>query len=309
MRVLTADGSIVECSRQRESAIFWATAGGLGLTGIVLSMDMQLRPIPSTTIESEMHGFEGVDELMEVMERHKDRAEYLLGWADGRFRPGGLLRGVVAVGRHVEPDGLVDPWALPDLKTYRLPFSNPMPGAGWLAAHVLNTAIACKFVAGRVERKCINQFFFPQDAIANWNVAFGGRGFVEYHCCVPLAASRAALTEICDFFRRESILCSLVAFKRFGPAVDEAPLSFPLEGYSMAVDVPLRRHVLEKLRTLDEILVRHGGRVNPVKDSRLTPDMLRRMYPRLEDWLKVRRNVDPRRVFSSNMSRRLELDG
>ena len=309
MRVLAADGSIVECSREREADLFWATAGGLGLTGIVLSLDVQLRPIPSTTVISEMHGFEGVDELMAVMERHKDGSEYLLGWADGRFGKGGPLRGAVAVGRHVAAENLVEPWALPELRTYRLPCANPLPGAGWTAAQLLNRVIARKFRPGKLEERTISQFFFPQDAVSNWNVAFGRPGFVEYHCCLPLAFSRAALLEIHEFLCRERILCALVTLKRFGAAAREAPLSFPLPGYSLALDMPLRRGLLERLGTLDEILLCHGGRVNLVKDSRLPAETMRRMYPRVDEWLRVKRQVDPQRKFSSNLSRRLELDG
>ena len=308
-RLLTADGSIVDCSRHREPELFWATAGGLGLTGMVLSLEMQLRPIASAVVVSEFHGFEGVDGMMSVVERHKDENEYILGWADGRFRPGSPLRGAVAVGRHVPAEELEAPWALPELRTYRLPFPNPLPGAGWTAAQVLNRVLARKFMPGKRQTRSINQFFFPQDAISNWNIAFGRRGFVEYHCCIPLAQSRAAFTELHAFLCAERMLCALVTLKRFGPAVEEAALSFPQAGYSLALDIPVRRRVVEQLRTLDQILCRHGGRVNPVKDSRLPPEMLRRMYPRLDAWLAVRRRVDPHRKFSSNMSRRLELDG
>jgi decaprenylphospho-beta-D-ribofuranose 2-oxidase len=307
--LLTADGTIVECCREQEPDLFWATAGGLGLTGMVLWVEMQLRPIASTTVTSDFHGFEGVEELMTVVEGGKDDCEYVLGWADGRFRPGWPLRGAVALGRHVPAAELEEPWALPELRTYRLPFANPLPGAGWTAAQVLNRAIARKFTAGQRQTRSINQFFFPQDAIANWNIAFGRRGFVEYHCCFPLEQARSALAEVHAFLCAERILCALVTLKRFGPAVPEAPLSFPQDGYSLALDMPVRRHVVEKLRTLDQVVVAHGGRVNPVKDSRLPPGMLRRMYPRLEEWLAVRRRVDPHRKFSSNLSRRLELDG
>lgn len=309
LTLLLPDGSLVECSRQANPDLFWTTAGGLGLTGLIVAVELQLRRIASTTVRSQMLGFTGVEHLLEVIEQHKDSYEYILGWANGNFKPGQVLTGVVALGQHVSAQELAEPWAFPVLTTYRLPFPNFLPGAGWQAAHILNAAIGRKFVAGKMESKNINQFFFPQDVITNWNVAFGFKGFVEYHCCLPLATAKDGLTDIHHFLCQERMLCSLVAIKRFGAAVEEAPLSFPLEGYSLALDIPVRDNVVEKLKTLDQILLCYGGRVNPVKDSRLAADMLGAMYPKLAEWLKVKRSIDPHKKISSNMSRRLELDG
>ena len=306
-KILTASGDVLCCTPNRHADLFWATIGGLGLTGIVTEVKLQLQAIPSLTIASKYHGFAGVDSYIDVVEANT-HAEFNLGWANGRYSPNREFAGAATTGDYSEASDTPKPWAPDDFKVYALPFPNPLPGAGWLAAQALNSALKRKFVADKVEHKSVQHFFFPQDAIRNWNVAYGFRGFVEYHCCLPLQNGKPGLADLFDFLRGHKVLVALTALKRFGPALVSAPLSFPSEGYSVALDIPVSSKTFALLDELDQIVVGHGGRVNLVKDSRLSPEMVRKMYPRLDDWLKVKRAYDPKGVFSSGLSRRLQLE-
>ncbi|RMF18511.1 MAG: FAD-binding oxidoreductase [Candidatus Dadabacteria bacterium] len=305
LRVLVADGDLVDCSPEQHPDLFWATIGGLGLTGLVVDVELQLEPLPAGRVVSELVGFGSTDELIEVVEARHRATDFVLGWADGRFSPGRPFAGAVAFG-HWRPD-LAPPGPLPPFRSLRLPFSNPLPGAGWMAATLLNAVLRRKFRDGRHETADVESFFFPQDRIRNWNIAFGRRGFLEVQCCFPLEHAAAALRDIHGFLCETRTLCSLVALKRFGPGLPDAPLSFPFEGYSIALDMPVRGRIPEALNELDEIIVQHGGRVNPVKDSRLPAERFEQMYPDLERWREVKRGWDPNNVWQSALSRRLHL--
>jgi FAD/FMN-containing dehydrogenase len=307
MRIMLGTGEIVEISRDKGADLFWVTIGGLGLTGVILSVRLRLQKVSSVHAKHEIHGFNGVDGLIDLIEENKSRYEYILGWVNGNFKPGSSWQGAVSVGRNALSDEVEKPWILPHRTTIRVPFANPVPGTGILVARLVNQTIKKKFRIGHEEVVDLNRFFFPQDAITNWNLAFGRAGFVDYQCCVPYDHCREFFKELHQFFSKHRVFCFLVAVKRFGQPELAGPLTFAQEGYSIAVDMPIGSGTLGLLDSLDEIAVNYGGRINPIKDSRISPAMLRRMYPRLEEWLEIKEKYDPGRSFSSDLSRRLEL--
>jgi FAD/FMN-containing dehydrogenase len=307
IQIMLASGNLVEVSREKSPDLFWATVGGLGLTGVILNVKLNLQKIPSVYAEHKIIGFEDVDDLVDLIEGYKGSHEYILGWVDGNFKPGKPWQGALSVGRSVPVDEAEYPWKLPRRRFIKLPIENPIPGDGMLVSRLINRAINHKFRDGREEVIDVNRFFFPQDAISNWNLAFGSTGFVDYQCCVPADNGRDFFKEVHRFLNKNYIRCFLIAIKRFGEPERHGPFTFAQNGFSIALDMPLRPGTLDALNYLDEIVVDYNGRINTVKDSRISPAMLRKMYPRLDEWLTVKEKYDPEKIFCSDLSRRLEL--
>jgi decaprenylphospho-beta-D-ribofuranose 2-oxidase len=307
MQIMLASGEVVYASREMKSDLFWVTIGGLGLTGVILSIELKLQKIRSVFAKHKIFGFDDVDGLINLIEEHKSKYEYILGWVDGKFEPRRRWQGAVSVGRNASEGEVKDPWAFPPHSAIRVPFTNPVPGTGVLVSRLVNHLIKEKFKHGRQEVIDLDRFFFPQDAIGNWNLAFGRAGFVDYQCCVPFDLGREFFKELHRFLSKQRMCCFLVAIKRFREPERNGPLTFVQNGYSIALDMPMQRGILEQLHSLDQLVVDYGGRINPVKDSRILPAMFRRMYPRLPEWLAIKEKYDPGRRFSSDLSRRLEL--
>jgi FAD/FMN-containing dehydrogenase len=151
-----------------------------------------------------------------------------------------------------------------------------------------------------------NRFFYPLDRMHDWNRMYGRRGFVQYQFVLPRENSREGVRKAIDLLSRSRRASFLAVLKRMGPA-SKGLLSFPMEGYTLALDIPLTNDLLDYLKRLDEIVLAHGGRVYLAKDSRLPAAAFRTMYPRLEQFLDVKRKVDPEGRFTSDLARRLEI--
>ena len=149
-------------------------------------------------------------------------------------------------------------------------------------------------------------FFYPLDKLLHWNRGYGRRGFTHYQFVIPFADGEARLRQILTTILASGELPFLNVLKRLGK---ESPggLSFPKEGYTLAIDFPIRRHTVDLLRRLDRMVLDAGGRVYLGKDSFLEADMFRAMYPETERWLALKAKYDPHGVFTSNLARRLGL--
>ena len=153
-----------------------------------------------------------------------------------------------------------------------------------------------------------DRFFYPLDTVRQWNRMYGSRGFLQYQCVIPGETSLAALTAVLKQLRSSSCTSFLGVLKRFGPG--NGYLSFPLKGFTLSLDFPMRgERLLTCLEQLDELVIRHGGRVYLAKDARLSSRAFRQMYPDFPRWQQIKRDVDPSNRFSSDLSRRLELTG
>jgi len=307
MQIMLASGELVEASREKMPGLFWATVGGLGLTGVILSVKLKLQSIGSVYASYKMKGFDDVDKMVDLIETQKTSYEYILGWVNGSFKPGKPWQGAVSVGKILSSHQVKEPWTLPNRRAIKLPFLNPVPGGGMLAGRIVNYVIDRQFRHGRNNVIDLNKFFFPQDAVINWNLAFGHSGFVDYQCCVPVDNGKEFFKQVHRFLNKHRIFCFLIAIKRFSAPEREGAFTFAQNGYSLGLDIPVRSGIFNLLHLLDEIVVDYGGRINPIKDARVLPGMLRRMYPRLDEWLEMREKYDRNRIFSSDLSRRLEL--
>jgi decaprenylphospho-beta-D-ribofuranose 2-oxidase len=299
--VLTLDG---------DDDRFWATAGGMGLTGIVARARLQLLPIETARVAVETHRVPDLDTLMALMQSGDADHRYSVAWVDSLARGASMGRGVLTRGDHARLDELPaskagDPLSYRPSALLSAPPVVPGGVLNRLSAAAFNEAWFRKARPGW-SLESIPAFFHPLDGVVGWNRIYGPRGFVQWQLVVPDEAGevvRIALERLsgarCPSF--------LAVLKRFGPG-NPGPLSFPLRGWTLALDVPAALEGLPRLLDdLDEVVAAAGGRVYLSKDSRLRPDLLAAMYPRLDDWRGTRSAMDPRGVFVSDLARRLAL--
>jgi decaprenylphospho-beta-D-ribofuranose 2-oxidase len=308
LEMILADGSRTTCSPFDKTELFWATVGGMGLTGIIGEVTLKLVPVENGGMLVKHHGADSFRQLFDLMQDAAIDDHYTVAWLDTMAGGAQLGRGVVMCGHHAAAGELPRNFSAQPSRGGSIPFDFP--------AWVLNPASISAFNALYYRREggkrepfvCgYDPYFYPLDSIGRWNRMYGKRGFVQYQCVIPEGAAfegvRALLQEL-SASRRPSFLAVL---KRLG-AQGRGMLSFPLAGYTLALDLPLRDDGLFALLSrLDEIVLRYGGRVYLAKDARLSAESFRAMYPRHAEWLKVKQTVDPENRFSSTLSRRLGM--
>jgi len=308
LKLALPSGDIILANRDDNSDIFWATIGGVGLTGLILEATLQLRRLRSLKVAQAVTRFESIPEMLTIIESQKDVAEFLLGTVDGNFGPKRRWRGVItsaSVCRRELTDNL---GRMPSRKRIGVPsFVRHVP-LGALSTWALNNAIQLRTRLCSSREIDLDRFLFPQDALAHWNRLFGKSGFIDYQCCVPLENSLPYLTSLHSLLNQFSTKCFLIAIKRFRKSSNQNPLVFAQNGISIALDMPRRHNISDQLDILDELAIQFGGRVNLVKDARLSRKSFSHMYPEKEKWLSVKRRIDPDGRFRSRLSNRLGLD-
>jgi decaprenylphospho-beta-D-ribofuranose 2-oxidase len=311
VEVLTASGEVVQCDSSSRPELFWATAGGMGLTAIILSLEVRLARVHSSAIEMESIRVRNLDEFFEVSAESSDWP-YTVGWVDGLKGEASLGRGMFMRGRHAPTESksqvglarLVPPLFL----NGRMLESNLLLNRA--TVRIFNAAYYRKNLR-RAVRKTVaaGSFFFPLDAVANWNRIYGRRGFLQYQFVMPPDPERRGIRTALAEVAGSGVPSFLGVVKEFG---DErhGGLSFPIPGVTVALDFPnVGEKLFELLERLDDLVVEAGGRVYLTKDARLNKKNFRRMYPDWERWKSVRDAVDPDGIFQSELGRRLGLVG
>jgi len=306
----TPAGGRLEVDRTGAPDVFAATAGAMGLTGVITRATVELIPIQTSRIRVDTERARGLDDLLERMARRDDEYRYSVAWVDCLARGASLGRGVLTRGDHAASSDLDA-----DARAAALAYS---PSAGlttpWTPPGLLNRITGRAFNelwyrrAPHDERGSIEplaSFFHPLDGVRSWNKLYGPRGFVQYQAVVPLGAE-GVLRAMLERLSSAGTASFLAVLKRFGE--QEGLLSFPMPGWTLTLDIPAR---LPGLRTLldglDELVVAVGGRVYFAKDARLRPDLVEAMYPRLGEWREIQRRLDPDGLMRSDLTRRLPL--
>jgi len=309
--LMLSSGEVRRCSREENGDLFWATVGGMGLTGVILELATRLRRVESAYIKGEVIRVANVDEAMENFERADREYGCSAAWIDCVSSKGSLGRSVLQVGDFATRDGLpanlrTEPLIAKEKSSPAVPFNLPNFALNPLSVRAFNFAI---YATHRDQREAVTPydvFFFPLDSIHNWNRIYGKRGFVQYQCVWPLAESRAGLIETLEAISGSGLPSFLAVLKKFG--AQEGMMSFPMPGYTLALDFPVTTGLLAFLDRLDEMVLKRGGRVYLAKDARMRPDTFRAMYPKFEEWRAAKAHADPNNHFSSTLSRRLQMD-
>ncbi|MFC7674797.1 FAD-binding protein [Mycolicibacterium sp. GCM10028919] len=312
MDLLTADGTVHHLTPDGDEAqLFWATVGGNGLTGIILRATIAMTPTETAYFIADGDVTASLDETIAF---HSDGTEsnytYSSAWFDAMSAPPKLGRAVISRGSLATIDQLPA-----KLRKDPLRFDAPQ---FFTAPDVFPNGLANKLTFGpmtevwyrlgktyRGKTQNLTQFYHPLDMVGEWNRAYGSDGFTQYQFVVPVEAVHEFKRIMVDI-QRSGHVSFLNVFKLFGPG-NQAPLSFPIPGWNVCVDFPIRPGLGELLNGLDRRVLEFGGRLYTAKDARTTAEVFHAMYPRIDEWIAVRRKVDPDGVFASDMARRLEL--
>lgn len=303
VRTLTPDGP--------DSELFWATIGGNGLTGIVIRARIAMTRTETAYFIADGIATADLDETIAVhTDGSEDNFTYSSAWFDLISAPPKLGRAAVSRGSLAKLDQLPAKLAKNPLKfdapqLLKVPDIFPVSAMNKLSF----TAIGEVYyrLGGTYSDKIMNlsQFYHMLDLVSGWNNAYGPKGFAQHQFLVPPDALDE-FKAIIRWIQTSGQYSALNVFKLFGPG-NRAPLSFPMAGWNVAMDFPVKAGVNEFLNELDERAMEFGGRVYTAKDSRVSAEKFHRMYPRIDEWIATRRKADPHGVFASDMARRLEL--
>lgn len=309
MRVLLAGGEIVECSREQNSDLYWGTFGGMGLLGIVLDATIVLRPIETTYFRQEAISVANLDELIEAFETYDARYPYSVAWIDPLATGKTLGRGVLTVGEQLPlaelPKRLQkNPLVVAPPSKLSVPFEMPGFALNDLTVRILNVVLEQVQAGGRPVAH-YEKFFFPLDFVGEWNRGYGPKGFTQYQFVIPLENGPENMRRILEKIAKSDQVPFLNVLKKFGK--EHGLLSFPFEGYTFAIDFPIRDGLDRLVREIDEMVMAAGGRIYLGKDAFCDASTLRTMYPRLGEWLELKKKFDPNNEFTSNLGRRVGL--
>jgi decaprenylphospho-beta-D-ribofuranose 2-oxidase len=311
LELVTAEGQLHHLTPEGpDPDLFWATVGGMGLTGVLVGATLSLTPVETAYFVVDTERASDIDDLMARLSAD-DTQPYSVAWFDSIATGASLGRAVITRGRSARLDELPQrrraralQFDAPSLG--RLPVVAP-PGlvnrASGRAFNELWFRKAPKARTGEIQN--ITTFFHPLDIVGDWNRVYGPRGFCQYQFVVPFGAEPVFRRAV-ELIAASGQVSCLNVLKRFGPG-DPGPLSFPMPGWTLSVDIPVGAGLDELFRRLDELVLGAGGRLYLAKDSRMSAATLAASYPRFDDFRAVRARVDPAGTFRSDLARRLAL--
>ena len=312
--LVTADGEVRRLDRTGPAgdvALLDATIGGMGLTGVITSVRFATIASPTAFVRVQTRRAPDLDALMSLM-ADDDAFRYSVAWVDGMARGARLGRGVLTRGEHAEPHDVparkaADGRPSADGPRFDVP-AVPVSPLNRISLAAFNEMWFRKAPRSRDDELVgLTPFFYPLDAVGGWNRLYGRRGFLQYQFAVPDAGGEVVRTAL-ERLAGMGAPSFLSVLKRFGTGRGDSPLSFPISGWTLAIDVPARTPGLAAaLDELDEHVLSAGGRLYLAKDSRAVPATIAAGYPDLARFRSIRSDVDPHGVFVSDLSRRLQL--
>lgn len=294
--------SVLTCSRKENADLFAATIGGMGLTGIILSVRIRLMKVSSPDIRQKSIRFNHLDQYFDICDEIDQRHEYSVAWIDQLTSGQNFGRGVLMAGDHAETGE--GSFSLPKPAKLSVPFTPPINLINKLSLTAFNAAYFHKAKAGTHESTAPWQsYFYPLDAIKGWNRLYGPKGLFQHQSVYPLANGRETTIKLLECAKRHGHASFLTVLKRFGAKNSVGLFSFPCEGFTLTLDFANQgARTLKFLRELDEITIAAGGAVNPYKDQRMAPDIFKASFP---DWERLENHRDPK--FISNFWQRTAM--
>lgn len=282
LKLMLPDGNILECSNDKNADLFRATCGGMGLTGFILEVTLQLKPISSSYLQTIVKSGYGLKNTMQLFHEFRD-ADYSVAWLDCINRTAENLVSIFSAG-HFQEKGSLD-------KHQQQKLSVP----GIFPSFLLNRYSAALFnrlyywknrFSSSQKSEHYDSFFYPLDSVANWNRVYGKSGFTQYQFVVPHDSSFEVLSEIINRIHKSDFNSYLAVLKEFGKQNDHF-LSFPMEGFSLAVDFKIKEGIFDFLSELDEIVINNGGRIYLTKDAHISKRTFKKGYPEYQQFLDV----------------------
>jgi decaprenylphospho-beta-D-ribofuranose 2-oxidase len=307
--VILVNNQIITCSPAEYTDLFEATCGGMGLTGVITRVKFALKKIETSFIRQKQVRADSLEELISLIEKY-NQYTYSVAWIDCFKKGKHFGRSKLILGEHAELKDLndqqkKDPLISPRKIQVTFPFTLPYWVLNTFTVQMFNFLYFIKNFKKEVNTVVAYEpFFYPLDAILHWNRLYGKRGFIQYQFVIPLDA-KIGLIEILKRISDERLGSFLTVLKVFGK--QESLISFPKEGYTLALDFPLRKGLLGFLDELDQIVIKYGGRLYMSKDARMKPEVLKNGYPELEKFKNIVKKYNPDGKIRSIQSDRLFL--
>ena len=308
--VMDATGKVTRCSQTENQLLFEHTLGGMGLTGIITRAAIRLRSVETAWIRQTTHSAPNLKAAMEVFENNL-HATYSVAWIDCLADDANLGRSLVMLGEHAVAKELstkqrTKPFEVPEKKAHTVPFEFPGVAYNSFAVRIFNALYYWKG-SRKSDEQLVDwdTYFYPLDAILQWNRIYGRKGFVQFQCVLPLNSSEAGLSELLKTVSKAGMGSFLAVLKRFG--AQDSAFSFPMEGYTLALDFPVNPKALALLNDLDRITLDHGGRFYLAKDARVSSATFKASDERVEAFQKQSEENGWQTRFASSQSERLSL--
>lgn len=302
LRLITAEGETVTCTPTQNTALFAATLGGMGLTGVIIDAVIRLIPVPSSQIEETTIKAANLTEVLALFEEH-GASTYSVAWIDCLATGDKLGRSLLMLGEHADTGQFFPPKA----SALNVPCDMPAALLNRYSIQAFNTLYYHR-AHKKLSRRLVHYepFFYPLDGIHHWNRMYGKNGFTQYQFVLPKTAGREGMTTILNKIARSKRGSFLAVLKAFGKGNDNY-LSFPMEGYTLALDFKLEPGLFPLLNELDRVVLDYGGRLYLTKDARMSETTFKKSYANWEKFMTVRTKHGADKVFNSLQSKRLGI--
>jgi decaprenylphospho-beta-D-ribofuranose 2-oxidase len=307
--LMKSSGEVVHCSREENADLFAATCGGMGLTGLVLEATFKLKKVETAFIAQRSQRAGNLEEAMKLFEAGMHYT-YSMAWIDCFSKGTRMGRSVLLMGEHAKAGELMNaqqkakPLEIPAKRKLSVPFNFPGFALNKVSLKLFNYFYYHKAPARQKDSiVTYDQFFYPLDGILNWNRIYGKRGFTQYQCVLPPHTSYEGLKKILEKINKQGSGSFLAVLKWFGK--QDSLLSFPMEGYTLALDFPISAKLFPFLDELDKIVQDCGGRLYLTKDARMSREMFAKTYPHLSEFETLKRSADPEDRIKSLQWKRL----
>ena len=300
--LMLPSGEIVRTTDSERPELFRATIAGLGLTGVIVGIGLRLMRVPSSAVRVRERRCRDLDAFLAALAEARQRATYSVGWIDGLAKGRELGRGLL---EEAEPatEAVTDT----PQRARRVPMDAPGSVLNPITIGLFNAAYYRRVPVGGRERIVpYRRFLYPLDAISDWNRIYGRGGFFQFQCVLPDASAPRGIRLLLEEIAGSGRASFLAVLKTLG-AEGRGYLSFPMRGYTLALDFPRRGGVEDVLRRLERLTLDHGGRIYLAKDAVLSPEGFRAMYPKLPEFQAVLDAIDPEHRLNSDMARRLKI--
>lgn len=307
LTVMLANGEMQVCDRDNNSLLFKTICGGLGLSAAILTVQFRLKAIESSFIKQENIIVNNLDEMLAKLQDFES-STYSVSWIDCLAKGKSLGRGVIMLGEHAMAEEVRGNKKLLTHRQprFNVPFFFPSFLLNSTSVRAFNFLVFNKYkLSAKKSFVHYDPYFYPLDFVRNWNKLYGKRGFLQYQFVIPFQGANQGLRLILNEISKSGLASFLAVLKALGEG--ESTLSFPMQGFTLALDFPITDKIFPFLDKLDKMVVDLGGRIYLVKDARMTPETYRKGYPNADIFRENVIRFDPTHKFTSLLSQRLEM--